>query len=545
MKHQISIILFLILQTLFVSGQTNTATQQSYHKIDSLFNVHYKSNTTGAAFAIIKDGETVYKSAMGLANVEYNIPITDSTAFCIASISKQFTTYLALQLEQEGKLSFSDDIKIYLPELSHLPNKITIKDLTNHTHGLPNSYELAHLKGILPHGKMNHQQALKMLLNIKQTNFNVGDQYEYSNTGYMLLAEIIERIGKKPFKEQLEEKIFLPLGMNNSQAVDDVNNVVRNKAYSYRFVNNEYENQSIKLSAIGSSGISATINDMILWAKNYQNPTIGNRTFYNKMQEATILNSGQKIDYGLGLQSGTYKGLDIVFHGGGTESYRSYILHIPKHQLSMVILANTGDFSALDIVYQTIDILLKNDIKTKKLTKVKSNHKQLKKHEGTYEWHPGVYFNIVAVKDSLYFQNFGTENLDLLPQLDENTFEFPYIRYSNFTFYEGKIDFRIADFTYECFKTDIQQVNPDELNLSNFTGIFRNKEHKITYELIVVDNQLHLKRVFGNDIILNPIISNSFYSAGFGKLDFVYDSNGLVKGFKFSGRNIKNIEFKK
>jgi CubicO group peptidase (beta-lactamase class C family) len=333
MKHQVCIISFLIIQSLFVFGQTNTTAYQSYHKINSLFNTHYKSNTTGAAFAIIKDGETVYKNAIGLANVEYNIPITDSTAFNIASISKQFTTYLALLLEQEGKLSFNDDIKIYLPEFNHLPNKISIKDLTNHTHGLPNSYELAYLKEVLPHGKMNNQQTLKMLLNIQQTNFNVGDKYEYSNTGYILLAEIIERIGKKPFKEQLQEKIFLPLGMNNSQAVDDVNNVIRNKAYSYRLVNNEYENHPVKLSTIGSSGINATINDMISWAKNYQNPTVGNKSFYDKMQQATQLNSGKKIDYGLGLQFGTYKGLDIVFHGGGTVAYRSYILHIPKHQL--------------------------------------------------------------------------------------------------------------------------------------------------------------------------------------------------------------------
>src|SRR5690606_17276424 len=183
-------------------SQTNTPAQQSLDKVDSLFSAHYTSDKTGAALAIIKNGETIYKNVMGLANVEYNNPITDSTAFNIASVSKQFTTFLALLLEEEGTLSFNDDIRIYLPELEHLPNNITIKQLTNHTHGLSNADELAKLKGLK---LMTHKEVVKMLLNIKQVNFKAGEKYEYNNTGYILLSEIIERVGKKPFKEQLQE----------------------------------------------------------------------------------------------------------------------------------------------------------------------------------------------------------------------------------------------------------------------------------------------------------------------------------------------------
>ncbi|WP_157961127.1 serine hydrolase domain-containing protein [Lutibacter citreus] len=545
MKHQIVIISILFIQSIFVSGQTNSLEQQSYSKIDSLFNSHYKSNTTGAAFTIIKDGETTYKKFKGLANVEYHLPITDSTVFNIASISKQFTTYLALLLEQEGKLSFSDDIKTYLPELNHLPNKITIKDLTTHTHGLPNTDELAYLKGILPNGKMTHQQVVRMLLNIKQTNFKVGDKYEYNNTGYILLSEIIERIEKKPFKDQLQQRIFAPLGMNHSKAIDDINIVVPNKAYSYQLINNTYKNYPVKLSTIGSSGINTTINDMIIWAKNYQNPIIGSRSFYNKMEQATLLNSGKIINYGLGLQFDSYKGVEIVFHGGGTAAYRSYILHVPKHKLSIIILANTNDFSALDLVYRTIDILLKDyTIEASKKVTIPSI-KQLKKYEGTYEFQPGVYFNIIAEKDTLYFQEFGSKTKSPLPSLDKNTFEFPYIPYSKFIFSDNKFDFRIADFTYECFKTKIQQPKLDEIDLTNLTGVFINKEHNIIYELFIVENKLNLKRTFGNTIILNPLTLKSFYSSELGKLDFTYNEKGLVEGFKLSGQNFKNIIFKK
>lgn len=543
MKHPVFCILSsLIFLSQFGLAQTNTLTQHLYTGVDSLFNSVYQANKTGAAFAIIKNGKIVYKNAKGLANIEHGIRITDTTAFHIASVSKQFTTYLALLLEQEGKLSFEDDIKTYLPELKHLENSITIKDLTNHTHGLPNLHELAGLKG---KDIMTHQQIIQMLLKINHTNFNTGDTYEYNNTGYALLAEIIERVGKKPFEEQLKQKIFLPLGMYDSEAIGDNNIVVKNKAYSYKLTNGVYENYRLKFSAMGSSGINTTINDLSLWAQNYQNPLVGSRAFYDKMEQATYLNSGKKINYGLGLQFGTYKGLDIVFHGGGDVGYRSYILHIPKHRLSVVLLANTNDFSALDVVYTTVDILLSDYLKTETVVKSKLTTGQLKKYEGTYEVQPGLYFNILAKNDSLYFQQYGTEEMNPLPYITGSTFEFPYINYSKFTFYDNKFDFHIADFTYECFKTSLTSPNLDEINLDHLSGVFRNKEHKITYELIVKDRTLILKRAFGNNIILNPLTPESFYSSEIGRLDFIIDSNRLVKSFKLSGQNYKNLIFEK
>lgn len=542
MKHQIFIISLLITQSISVLSQTNTPPQQSLDKVDSLFNSHYTSDKTGAALAIIKNGKTIYKSVEGLANVEYNIPITNSTTFNIASISKQFTTYLALLLEQEGKLSFNDDIRKYLPELKHLSANITIKQLTNHTHGLSNPDEIAQLKGL---NTMNHQEVVKMLLNINHVNFKAGEKYEYNNTGYILLSEIIERVGQKPFKEQLQEKIFIPLGMKNTKVVDNNNMVVKKKAYSYNLNNGIYESNPVVLSTIGSSGIYTTIDDLALWAKNYQNPVVGNSAFYEKMQTLTLLNSGKEIKYGLGLQFDNYKGVDIIFHGGGTASYRSYILHAPKYKLSIVFLSNANNFSGLDVVYQSLDLLLKDDIKTKTPAKIAISNEQLKKYTGTYEFQPGVYYNIIAKKGVLYFQSFGTKELNLLPYLHGNTFNFPYIPHTKFIFYEDKFDFKIADFTYECFKTIIEQPNTSEIELTDFTGTFRNKEHNMVYDLSIAENKLTLTRTFGNPIVLNSLTLGSFYSPELGKLDFTYDSNGKVIAFKLSGQNFKNIVFTK
>jgi len=534
------IAILLLSQSIF--AQNAILEKETIKKIDSLFNSYHQDNKTGSIMSIIKNEETVYTNHRGLANIEHQLPITNATTFNIASVSKQFTTFLALLLEEEEKLSFSDDIRKYLPELKQLPNKITIKQLTNHTHGLPNPDELAQLKGVKT---VNHQQVLKMLLNIKQVTFEAGNKYYYNNTGYILLSEIIERVGQKPFKEQLQEKIFKPLGMNNTQAVGYNYDVVKNKAYSYKVWNDTYINFPVRLSTMGSSGIYTTINDLGIWVKNYQKVTVGTREFYEKMQTATFLNSGKKINYGLGLQFDNYKGIDVVFHGGGTESYRSYILHAPKYQLSLLFLSNKGDMVGLDILYKSLEIILKEYIQDEKTYAI-LNNKELKTLEGTYEIFPGTHYNIIAEKDKLYFQDFGSTDKNHLPQIGKNEFDFPH-PHLKFVFYKDGFNYHIADFTYPCKKIVLQLPKSKDINLTNFIGTFKNIEYNTSYELVIEDNKLIAKHSLNYDITLYPLAKNSFYSkeAFFGKIDFTFNTNGTIKEFKVSGQNLKNIIFKK
>ena len=538
-------ILMLLFLSQTITAQNGMIEEKRLEAIDSILKSYYVPTNTGGAITIIKNGETAYTNSIGLANVEYQIPITNSTLFNIASISKQFTTFLALILEDEGKLSFDDDIRLYLPELKHLSHKISIKQLTNHTHGLPNVDELATLKGT---NQLTHHEVVKMLLNIKQTNFAPGDDYQYNNTGYVLLAEIIERIGNQPFNEQLNEKIFSVLGMNNTQAVGNYNEVIHNKAYSYQLLNgHQYINNPVQISTMGSSGLYTTIEDMTLWAKNYYNAIVGKPKFYERMAAATTINSGKRIKYGMGLQFDNYKGIDIVFHGGGTNGYRSYILHAPKYQLSLIFLANTGDFSGLDIIYNAFEIILKEDIEKEEKYDPNTTTPDLKQFEGTYEIFPGICYTIIAEEEQLYFQPFGKTEKIPLPILSENIFSVPFIPHSKFIFYPNGFDFQIGDFTYPCVKTVVTPLKANEVYLKGFTGIFRNIEHNITYEITVRDHQLVARNGSNGEIILNPLEGLSFYSdqSYFGRLDFLKNSKGVIKGFSLSGQNLKNIAFEK
>lgn len=149
------------------------------------------------AVGIIRDGKIIYKKTYGLANLEDKIPVTDSTAFDIASVSKQFTAFIMLLAEREGRLSLEDDIRTYLPELKNLPYKITVRQLANHTHGLPDFTSIKRLQGFGDEFRVTNDQAIKTVLTIKSINFKPGERYAYNNTGFMLLAEILHRVYKR------------------------------------------------------------------------------------------------------------------------------------------------------------------------------------------------------------------------------------------------------------------------------------------------------------------------------------------------------------
>jgi len=530
--------LLLITQSLCV--YTQSLTNAMLEKVDSVFTSHYNDNVAAGAFAVIKNGDVVFRKTTGLANIEHRVPASGKTVFNIASNSKQLTALLALILEEEGKLSFQDDIRKYLPELKDLPHKITIKQLTNHTHGLPNVDELAQIKGI---NKMTHAEVLNMLFNIRQFNFIPGDAYQYSNTGYVLLSQIIERVGKKPYNEQLQQKIFSKLGMEDSKSVGDHTQVIHNKAYSYVPVADGYAKNPVKLNTMGSSGVYASLDDLIKWCQNFIKTDNPYQSHLKRMQAPTVLTSGKVIKYGMGIQFENYKGIDIVFHGGGTESYRSYILHVPKHQLSFVFLSNTGGIAGYDIVYSSLEILLHSFIgKEQPFSKTAD----LTAYEGTYRLNPSLYLSVWAEKDSLYFGTYGTQEKTFLPQKSMHTFDFVW-PFSKLIFHRDGFDLRFVDFTYTARRVTPPILKNPDIDLRRYVGTYKNAEHESSFELVLVNGQLVVKHPIFNNVELTMYSGTVFYAqnSAFGEVAFYFDKDGNVEGCKLSRQNIHNLVFTK
>ncbi|MDR6545803.1 CubicO group peptidase (beta-lactamase class C family) [Chryseobacterium rhizosphaerae] len=538
----LSLFLFSVFNMGLCFGQFNQ--KDAIRRSDSLINTYSKVTTPGMAIGIIKDGKVIYKKTYGRAHLEHRIPITDSTAFDIASVSKQFTAFIVLLAEKEGKLSLNDDIRTYLPELNDLPYKITIRQLASHTHGLPEFSNIKKLQGFGNDFRVTNTEAVQTVLAIKSINFFPGEQYSYNNTGFILLAEILHRVYKKDFKDILKEVIFKPLHMNNSMAIDDPEVMIPNKAESYHEVNAAFLKSPLGQMENGSSNIFTTLNDLCKWVVNYQKPLVGSREIYNTMQKNTVLNSGEKVEYGLGLQTGTYKGLDIVFHGGGTAGYRSYILHIPAYHLSIVLAGNGGNFDGLLIAYKLVDLFLgEKEVLSSPPKKRLYTSEELKRFEGIYELNPGNYLSIISDGKELYMENSKTP----LVLAGDNKFDIPFIPTGSFTFHTGSVTFRVGDFVFIGTKVTLNPLETNTSVLRKYTGFYRNKEFNTIYQLVIKDGQLVAIHPINSSIQLYHLSPTTFYSfkSHFGRLDFTYDQNKKINGFLLAGANMSNIKFEK
>lgn len=545
--HQFTIIFCACLSCSYSSSaRKNTISVEK--KTDALVQLYKNDNAPGITVSVTQKGKIVYSSQVGYANLEYQVPITDSTVFPVASISKQFAAFAILLLEGQGKLSLDDEIKKYLPELKDLPGKVTIRQLANHTHGIPNIDELAKLAGKKPDDVLKHEEVMQLISRVKTLNFEPGAQYQYGNTSFALLAETVQRITGKTFAAFMDENVFKPLGMRHTMVNDRLETTIKNLAYSYEKTKSGYDKVLNNSAEIGASGIVTTAHDLSLWAMNFEQAIVGNENIFARMSTPSRLNSGLEIPYGLGLERKQYKGLNIVFHGGGIAGYRSYILRVPEYEFSVIVMGNDADFNPLSICYGIVDLYLAKHLQTEAPPPIPSyTNTTLRQWTGNYEFFPGVFFTLLAKNDSLYFQWYQSADSSTLPVVADKTFAFPYIPESKMLMTENGLYWFMSDFKYYCKKVSLQPPGEQSIELNSFTGRFVNRDLKIMYELMVKEGKLTATHALNKDITLMPLARDEFYTGKsfFGHLRFQRDAQGQISSFILSGQNMKNILFER
>ena len=328
-------------------------------KVDQLFTEWNNSDSPGAAVAVTRDGEVIYKQGYGTANLEYDIPITPTTIFDIASISKQFAAFAITTLAHEGKLSLDDDIRVHLPDVPDFGNTITIRHLLHHTSGLRDWVQSLVIAGVAMEDVISFKHILKMARHQKALNFEPGAAYLYSNTGYNLLAEIVERVTGDSFREWTNAHIFKPLAMTNSHFHDDHQMILKNRAYSYQATENGGFKHAINnTTALGSSSLYSTVEDLAKWMLNFDDTQIGEQTVIDQMHQRGVLNNGEQISYALGLNIGEYRGLETVGHSGSWRGFRSHLMRFPDQKFGVVILCNLDTFNPLRLAERVADLYL-------------------------------------------------------------------------------------------------------------------------------------------------------------------------------------------
>ncbi len=217
------------------NGQGANVSAEQSKKVDEIFAKWDRTDSPGCALSAMQGGKIIYKRAYGMANLDHDVILTTDTPFHVASISKQFTAASIVLLEQDGKLSFDDDVHKYIPELPDFGAKITIRNLLHHTSGLRDQWDLLELAGWrYSLDLITNEDVMSVVVRQKALNFAPGSEYSYSNTGFTLLGEIVKRVSGKSLREFTTERIFVPLGMTSTHFRDDHAEIIKHQAYGIR-----------------------------------------------------------------------------------------------------------------------------------------------------------------------------------------------------------------------------------------------------------------------------------------------------------------------
>ena len=327
--------------------------------VDKIFSALDKKDSPGCALAVMREGKVIYSRGYGVADLDHDIAISPTSVFHVASISKQFTAASILMLAEEGKVSIDDDIHKYIPELPDFGAKITLRHLLTHTSGMRDQWAMLGMDGWrMSQDVITDQDVLDILIKQKALNFPPGEQYLYSNSGFTLLALTVKRVSGKSLREFTQERIFGPLGMTHTFFRDNHLEIVKNQAYGYLpSGKGRFELRVPNFDTVGAASLLTTAEDFAKWDANFDQPKVG-AAVLAKMQERAHLNSGEAIDYGFGLQPGTYRGLEITGHGGADAGYKADYLRFPKERLGIACLCNLGTLIPRDLTKQVAAVYL-------------------------------------------------------------------------------------------------------------------------------------------------------------------------------------------
>jgi CubicO group peptidase (beta-lactamase class C family) len=336
--------------TALVAG-TPTYAQDKTSEIDKIFS-WAKPDTPGCAVAVSQHGKLVVNRAYGSADLERDVALSPNSIFDIGSTRKQFIAAAVLLLVEEKRLSLSDDVHKFFPELPDYGHKITVDHLLTHTSGLRD------WTGILPLAG-GDADVLTLILRQRSLNFAPGEEWSYSNSGYVLLTELVARTSGMSFSEFARKRLFEPLGMKTTVYREDLLGVIKNRALAYEKAGNGWKLDMLlgKERGRGSGAILSTAADLVIWNNALTSGGLG-AFVTEKLQEQATLNNGRKLNYARGLIVSSYRGGPMVSHSGGAAGYSSWQGRLLAHGLSIAVLCNADATSASDLAGRVGDHFL-------------------------------------------------------------------------------------------------------------------------------------------------------------------------------------------
>jgi CubicO group peptidase (beta-lactamase class C family) len=507
--------------------------------VDRIFQPVSRRDAPGCAVGIEKNGQVLLTRGYGTADLEHDVPITPATIFEAGSVSKQFTAASVLLLAQQGKLSLTDDVRKYIPELPDYGTPITINDLLGHSSGLRDWGEVEAMAGW---PRTTRVYTMDDILDIaaaqRKLNYRPGTFYLYINTDYNLLAIIVRRVSGVSLPAFSRKYLLTPLGMTHTQWRDDFRRVVKNRAIAYE----PGEHGSRQLmpfeDTYGHAALLTTVGDLLRWNQALSNGTLGPYVT-RELQRRTRLNDGQPIIYARGLFIGSYDGERAIFHEGLTAGYSTWLGRFPASHLSIAVLCNSKGIVSSPLAHSVADLFLPQP----RMAAVRLAPDQLARHEGLYvDEVRGLPIRLTVAGDAL-----SMSGGPALPAVSNDEFR---SGYNSIRFTDGDHFVATTGGNGPMTYVRAQPWSPSVANLQEYAGTYWSPEALATYRVTLDGNRLVATPVGRRDaaLFLTSLVAQAFDASGDNfhfVIHFIPNSAGKVTGFDMSSNGVFALPFRR
>ena len=514
--------------------------------VDQIFGAYDKASSPGCALGVIQDGNFIYRKGYGMASLELGVPLSPQSVFYMGSVSKQFTAASVVLAAEQGFLSLDDDVRKYVPELPDYGHAITLRQMLHHTSGFRDFLTLLYLSGRHDSDLHSKEEMIALIVRQKGLNNVPGDEFVYSNTNYFLLGEIVKRATKKSLAEFAAENIFQPLRMAHTRFYDDHTFVLPGRVPAYDPGSNGsfLVDWSTNYDTVGAGGLMSSVDDLLLWDKNFYQNSLGQGRLLEELQTRGVLNNGNQISYALGLEIGTYRGLPIVEHDGALSGYRTGILRFPEQRFTVVCLCNVSSASVTNISREVADVYLAKSLRPE------ADALKSQSHSGFPD--PSLFAGKYLDPRKHFVYSFTSVQGDLmawgasLRRLGPN--QFKDLGTGTITFdnsYGGMKATLEMDGVAFFAGSRIEEPHLSGASLTEFVGLYRSGELDATYNLSIDKGSLMLRTNWNPPLKLSPIVQDEFDSGDFGTLVFHRDASHRVSGLSVFSVRVRNVGFER
>jgi CubicO group peptidase (beta-lactamase class C family) len=522
-----------------------TAPKDAPEQVSKIFAAFDHTDTPGCAVAVSAAGNEVLHAAYGMADLEHHVALAPDSVFEAGSVSKQFTAAAVLLLAEQGKLSLSDPISKYFPELPDYGTPITIDHLLHHTSGLRDWGSIAEAAG-WPRTTREYSNAwvLDIASHQKSLNYKPGDEWSYTNTGYNLLAILVQRVSGKSLARFTHDNIFVPLDMQTTSWRDDFQRIVPNRAIAYEESDGVQRQLMPFENAYGNGGLLTTVDDLLRWNARFGGAKIGDATFIKSELEPGKLNDGRSLFYSAGLFIATHNGAREISHSGATAGYSTWLGYYPSQQLSVAVLCNEANVDTTLLGHKVVEVYLPPSEGDEAQGASRKNVILVPDAEGLYQNRRNhVVFTIERKDDKLVAHGrfpitaISATSFRLMPE--GTTFELE-------TDASGKVTaMRAMSMGYQTDIFDkVEHSKPTQAEMQAMIGDYVSDEAETTLKVVFTPKGLEIHQRPDTVYPLKPTYTDGF-ECELGSIRFVRDTSGRVTGMSLSDSRMWDLRLKK